>query len=185
MVLTSSLLFPNLITKKSISCSSINPDISFSEAIDYDYLEGKYKRCGVRFTSIGHAGCVLRMELENGSAAKLMLPSGLITSVKAQMWHGGTTELLHTSVEQNGNGVGVAVIRGGLSLALSCDIINDDDAAAGIAWSPHAWSLHKVTGIPQESIQVGYLFHLISFLLSLSRESHNICTQTNIYYRWS
>lgn len=151
---------------KSISCSSINPDISFSEGIDYGYLEGKYKRCGVRFTGIGHAGCVLRMELENGSAAKLMLPSGLITSVKAQMWHGGTTELLHTSVEQNG--VGAAVIRGGLSLALGCEMINDDDDAAGTAWSPHAWALHKVTGTPQESIQVGYF----CLSLSLSSESH-------------
>ncbi|KAF4346466.1 hypothetical protein F8388_023324 [Cannabis sativa] len=38
------------------------------------------------------------MALENGSTSIVMLPSGLITSYKAAMWHGGTDEMLHSSV---------------------------------------------------------------------------------------
>ncbi|KAI3474580.1 hypothetical protein Pfo_029582 [Paulownia fortunei] len=113
--------------------------------IDVDYLESEFRACGVTFSGIGDS-CVLRMALENGTAANLMLPSGLITSFKAQMWHGGTMELLHTSVSARENGG--AVIQGGLSLALGCE--ND----AGVSWSPNAWVLHQVNGTPQHSIQV-------------------------------
>ncbi|XP_057782356.1 protein NDH-DEPENDENT CYCLIC ELECTRON FLOW 5 [Salvia miltiorrhiza] len=104
------------------------------------------ERCGVSFTGIGD-GCVVSMELDNGTAAKLMLPTGLVTSFKPQMWHGATMELLHTSVSQTQDAV-VPLIRGGFSLGLACQ--NDD----GFSWSPHAWELHQVTGTPQESIQV-------------------------------
>ncbi|KAI3471486.1 hypothetical protein Pfo_028136 [Paulownia fortunei] len=97
--------------------------------IDVDYLESEFRARGVTFSGIGDS-CVVRMALENGTAANLMLPSGLITSFKAQMENGG------------------AVIQGGLSLALGCE--ND----AGVSWSPNAWVLHQVNGTPQHSIQV-------------------------------
>ena len=47
-----------------------------------------------------------------------MLPSSLITSYKTPMWHGGTVELLHTSVSKGENGG--AVIQAGVSLAFDC-----------------------------------------------------------------
>ncbi|PIN20411.1 hypothetical protein CDL12_06881 [Handroanthus impetiginosus] len=110
-----------------------------------DHSESELRALGVTFSGVGDS-CVVRMALENGSAANLMLPSGLITSFKAQMWHGGTTEVLHTLVSERENGG--AVIQGGLSLALGCE--NN----AGVSWSPNAWALHQVNGTPQESIQV-------------------------------
>lgn len=113
--------------------------------IDVDYLQSEFRTRGVTFTGIGNS-CVVRMELENGTAANLMLPSGLITSFKAQMWHGGTVELLHTSVSESENSA--AVVQGGLSLALGCG------SDAGVSWSPNAWALNQVNGTPQESIQV-------------------------------
>ncbi|XP_009603412.1 protein NDH-DEPENDENT CYCLIC ELECTRON FLOW 5 [Nicotiana tomentosiformis] len=113
--------------------------------IDTDYLESEFSGRGVTFTGVNDS-CVVRMALENGSIANLMLPSGLITSYKAQMWHGGTLELLHTTVSQGQNGS--PVIEGGVSLACIC---NNDH---GLSWSPSSWVLHQVKGDPQESIQV-------------------------------
>ncbi|KAK4405012.1 protein NDH-DEPENDENT CYCLIC ELECTRON FLOW 5 [Sesamum angolense] len=115
--------------------------------IDVDYLESELRERGVTLSGIGDS-CVARMALENGNAANLMLPSGLITSFKAQMWHGGTMELLHTSVSPRENASAGALIQGGLSLSLDCQ--NDD----GLSWSPNAWALHQVNGSPQDSIQV-------------------------------
>ncbi|MCD7450496.1 hypothetical protein HAX54_006698 [Datura stramonium] len=113
--------------------------------IDMEYLESEFSGHGVTFTGVNDS-CVVRMELENGSIAKLMLPSGLITSYKAQMWHGGTMELLHTTVSEGQNGS--PVIEGGVSLACKCE--NDE----GLSWSPSSWALHEVKGDPQGSIQV-------------------------------
>ncbi|KAJ8527507.1 hypothetical protein K7X08_000014 [Anisodus acutangulus] len=90
--------------------------------------------------------CVVRMVLENFSIANLMLPSGLITSYKGQMWHGGTMELLHTIVSEGQNGS--PVIEGGVSLACNCG--NDER----FSWSPSSWALHQVKGDPKGSIQV-------------------------------
>ncbi|CAK9155754.1 unnamed protein product [Ilex paraguariensis] len=70
-------------------------------SINEDYLQSQFSGHGVTFSAIGDS-CVVRMGLENGSVATLMLPSGLITSYKAPMWHGSTLELLHTSVSEGG-----------------------------------------------------------------------------------
>ncbi|XP_006366889.1 protein NDH-DEPENDENT CYCLIC ELECTRON FLOW 5 [Solanum tuberosum] len=113
--------------------------------IDTEYLESEFSGHGVTFTEVNES-CVVRMALENGSIANLMLPSGLITSYKAQMWHGGTMELLHTTVSEGQNGS--PVIEGGVSLACNCE--NDE----GFSWSPSSWALHQVKGDPQGSIQV-------------------------------
>ncbi|CAN4096704.1 unnamed protein product [Withania somnifera] len=118
--------------------------ISYSP-IDTEYLESEFSGHGVTFTRVNDS-CVVRMTLENASIANLMLPSGLITSYKAQMWHGGTMELLHTTVSEGQNGS--PVIEGGVSLACNCE--NDE----GLLWSPSSWALHEVKGDPQGSIQV-------------------------------
>ncbi|OMO62326.1 hypothetical protein CCACVL1_22894 [Corchorus capsularis] len=86
------------------------------------------------------------MGLENGSTATVMLPSGLITSYKAPMWHGGSVELLHTSVSEGDEGE--AVIQGGVSLALNCE---DDDE---VSWSPSNWTLRDISGNSKDSIKV-------------------------------
>lgn len=110
-----------------------------------DYLEGEFSGHGVTFEGIGDS-CVAKMGLENGSTATLMLPSGLITSYKAPMWHGGNVELLHTSVSEEENGG--AVIQGGVSLALNC--CGDDE----VSWTPSNWALLNIRGNAQETIQV-------------------------------
>ncbi|XP_024985683.1 protein NDH-DEPENDENT CYCLIC ELECTRON FLOW 5 [Cynara cardunculus var. scolymus] len=119
--------------------------------INVGYLETEFSGHGASFTSLGES-CVVRMGLDNGSVATLMLPSGLITSYKAPMWHGGLLELLHTSVSEGEDGGG-AVIRGGVSLAFRCEGGGDEENGE-ISWSPSIWSLRNVGGSPQGSIQV-------------------------------
>ncbi|KAK9290724.1 hypothetical protein L1049_008898 [Liquidambar formosana] len=115
------------------------------QPINVDYLETEFRGHGVTFAGLGDS-CIVKMGLDNGSMATLMLPSGLITSYKAPMWHGGTLEVLHTSVSEGENGG--AVIQGGVSLAFNCA------TDGGVSWSPSTWALHDVRGSPQESIQV-------------------------------
>lgn len=115
--------------------------------IDAASLQTEFGSDGVTFSEIGDSTCIVKMRHENGSVAKLMLPSGLITSYKPLMWHGGTVEVLHTSVSEAENGG--AAIHGGVSvsMAITCD-------SQGILWSPNTWVLRGVKGDPQESIQV-------------------------------
>lgn len=113
--------------------------------INVDYLETEFNGHGVSFASIGD-GCVVKMKLENGSLASIMLPSGLITSYKAPMWHEGLLELLHTVVSEAEDGGGV--VQGGVSLAFKCE--SDE----GVSWSPSNWTLYGVKGSPEEFIQV-------------------------------
>lgn len=126
--------------------------------INMDYLESEFSGHGVTFEDINDS-CVVKMALADGSVASLMLPSGLITSYKAPMWHGGTLELLHTSVsertrskneEEEQEEVGT-LIRGGLSLAFTCQ---SDIEGLGVSWSPNTWTLRSVKGDPQQLIQV-------------------------------
>ncbi|KAL3534088.1 hypothetical protein ACH5RR_002549 [Cinchona calisaya] len=113
--------------------------------LDAGCLENEYGGHGVSFSGIGEESCVVKMAMENGSVAKLMLPTGLITSYKPLMWHGGTMELLHTSVSEGEDGE--ALIHGGVSLDLRCDL-------NGNLWTPKSWDLRGVNGSPQEFIQV-------------------------------
>ncbi|KAL5567465.1 hypothetical protein UlMin_024040 [Ulmus minor] len=115
------------------------------QPINVDYLETEFSGHGVTFEGIGD-DCVAKMGLENGSSAILMLPSGLITSYKAAMWHGGTDEMLQSSVAAEEDGG--AAVQGGVSLAL--DIASSD----GVSWSPSYWALQNIRGNSQESIQV-------------------------------
>ncbi|KAI3822732.1 hypothetical protein L1987_10329 [Smallanthus sonchifolius] len=117
--------------------------------INVGYLETEFSGHGASFTRLGES-CVVRMGLDNGSVATLMLPSGLITSYKAPMWHGGLLELLHTTVSEAEDDSG-AVIRGGVSLAFRCEGGAEN---GGISWSPNMWNLRSVGGSPDESIQV-------------------------------
>ncbi|KAJ4952010.1 hypothetical protein NE237_028842 [Protea cynaroides] len=128
---------------------SLNPPISTQKSshppINVDYMEKEFSGHGVSFTELGE-NCVLKMELENGSNASLMLPTGFITSYKAYMWHGGTLELLHTSVSKEEDGS--AVVQGGVSMDFNC---RTGDA---MSWSPSTWALLDVRGSPQKDIQV-------------------------------
>nr|XP_043638801.1 protein NDH-DEPENDENT CYCLIC ELECTRON FLOW 5 [Erigeron canadensis] len=121
--------------------------IPYQPPINVNYLETEFSGHGVSFTPLGES-CVVRMSLNNGSVSTLMLPSGLITSYKAPMWHGGLLELLHTSVSDDDDGEG-AVIRGGVSL-----VFKFVDENGGSEWSPSVWNLLNVGGSPDDSIQV-------------------------------
>ncbi|GAB4851459.1 hypothetical protein Ancab_030861 [Ancistrocladus abbreviatus] len=133
------------LNRRDFPLPSVSSSISFPP-INVEYLEQEFSSHGVTFTDLGE-GCVAKMVLENGSVATLMLPSGLITSYKPKMWHGGTEEVLHTSVSEREDGD--AVIQGGVSLALACR-----SEEGGFSWSPTTWALHDVRGSSQDSIQV-------------------------------
>lgn len=114
-----------------------------------DYLAREFSGHGITFEGLGES-YVVKMSLENGSLVRLMLPSGLITSYKAPMWHGGILELLHTTVTEEDSG---AVIQGGVSLALECE-----SGDSGNSWSPSSWILQDVKGDAVELIQVSSQF---------------------------
>lgn len=124
------------------------------QPINVDYLKEEFSGHGVTFEEIGDS-CIAKMRLENGSAATLMLPSGLITSYKAHMWHGGTIELLQTTVSEGEDGN--PLIQGGVSLAFNFE------TDCGTSWSPSTWTVHSIRGSPQESIQV-CLYIILSIL---------------------
>ncbi|KAK7267071.1 hypothetical protein RIF29_19735 [Crotalaria pallida] len=116
------------------------------QPINFEYLEEEFSGHGVTFEGVGDS-CIAKMELKNGSIATILLPSGLITSYKASMWHGGSMELLHTSVSEGE--YGDAVIQGGVSLNF-----NFQTDEGEVSWSPNNWVLHNVKGDAEESIQV-------------------------------
>ncbi|KAI9093596.1 hypothetical protein K1719_027045 [Acacia pycnantha] len=116
------------------------------QPLNVDYLEGEFSGHGVTFEGVGES-CVAKMELQNGSTATLMLPSGLITSYKSPMWHGEKMELMHTAVSEGEDGE--AIIQGGVSLNFN---FQTDDGQ--VSWSPTNWVLHDIKGNPAESIQV-------------------------------
>lgn len=118
---------------------------SVASPVNVDYLEKEFSGHGVSFESIGD-GCVIKMALDNGSVANMVLPSGLITSYKPLMWHGATMEVLQTAVSKGKNGE--VVIQGGVSADFK--LVND----GGIPWSPRTWSLKNIRGSPEDSIQV-------------------------------
>jgi len=117
------------------------------QPINFDYLQEEFSGNGVTFEEAGES-CVLKMELRNGSTVTMMLPSGLITSYKALMWHGGKVELLHTAVSEGEDGD--PIIQGGVSLNFN---FQTDDAEQ-LSWSPTNWLLHKIHRKTRESIQV-------------------------------
>lgn len=146
---------------KAVSVPSISAaSISYPpppQSLDVDCLEDEFGGHGVTFEGIGDS-CVAKMGLENGSSAILMLPSGLVTSYKASMWHGGTDELLHSSVSE---ATGGAAIEGGVSLAFnfaSCDGYDNQ-----VSWTPTNWALQDIRGDSQDSIQVCFLVMLLNF----------------------
>ncbi|TKY46198.1 NDH-DEPENDENT CYCLIC ELECTRON FLOW 5 [Spatholobus suberectus] len=116
------------------------------QPINFDYLQEEFSGHGVTFEEVGD-NCIAKMELKNGSIVTMMLPSGLITSYKAPMWHGGKVELLHTAVSEGE--YGDALIQGGVSLNFN---FQADDGE--LSWSPTNWVLHKIGGNAEESIQV-------------------------------
>lgn len=114
------------------------------QPINVDYLEQEFSGHGVTFEGIGDS-CVAKLCLENGSSATLLLPSGLVTSYKAPMWHGEVLELLQTFVVQEEDGE--ASIQGGVSLELNFE--GDD-----VFRSPRNWVLSDIRGSPKDSIEV-------------------------------
>ncbi|KAL5218986.1 hypothetical protein ABZP36_019670 [Zizania latifolia] len=114
-----------------------------------DYLAAEFAGHGVSFEAVG-GSCAVKMEVRNGSAAHLLLPSGLVTSYKPAMWHGAPTEVLHTTVAEGPGGR--AVILGGVSMDLRCGGGGGDGLPP---WSPSgSWSLRDVRGNPTGSIEV-------------------------------
>lgn len=133
--------------------SVTSPSVSYPEPpLNVEYLESEFGNNGVSFTKLGSNSYVIKILLENGSAASVLMPSGLITSYKPKMWHGSSIEVLHTSVTERGSTYGydggVHTIQGGVSLALDCVGEND------FSWSPVSWLLTDVKGSSEDSIQV-------------------------------
>nr|BAJ89488.1 predicted protein [Hordeum vulgare subsp. vulgare] len=119
-----------------------------------DYLAAEFSGHGVTFEAVDDS-CAVKMAVRNGSAAHLLLPSGLVTSYKPAMWHGAATEVLHTTVGEGPGGR--PVIRGGVSMDFRCAraVAAGGDAPPPSSWSPGgAWSLRDVRGGPTGSISV-------------------------------
>lgn len=145
--------------------------VSSYQPINIDYLEEEFNGHGVTFEGVGGGSnsYIAKMELRNGSIANMLLPSGLITSYKAPMWHGGKVELLHTAVSE-GEEYGDAIIQGGVSLNFS---FQSDDGGEEVSWSPTNWVLHNIKGNSEDSIQV--CVSLVQFSRVLHKETNSNC----------
>ncbi|KAH9603339.1 hypothetical protein KSS87_012985 [Heliosperma pusillum] len=118
------------------------PHSESQPSFNINYLETEFGCNGVGFKDLGES-YVMKMVLENGSAASLVLPAGLVTSYKPKMWHGSSVEVLHTSVSQDL--AGTPVILGGVSLLL--EVVSDQ----GFSWSPLNWVLNSVSRSSEDS----------------------------------
>ncbi|KAJ8448084.1 hypothetical protein Cgig2_031808 [Carnegiea gigantea] len=108
----------NLPSSISVTSPSIPyPQPQSQPPFNVEYLESEFGSHGVSFTELGPS-YVATLVHENGSAARILLPAGLITSYKPKMWHGGLVEVLHTVVSGRNGG---PIIQGGVSLALDCE----------------------------------------------------------------
>ncbi|CAL1356506.1 unnamed protein product [Linum trigynum] len=152
--LSPSHLLSSTFNRRELQPSSVaSQSTSQFQPINVDYLEQEFSGHGVSFQTLEETCCVGKMRLNNGSTATFLLPSGLITSYKAKMWHGGTMELLQTSVgsssstsrgEEDG-----ALIQGGVSLAF-----NFNSHGCETSWSPRTWAISDVRGDSGDSIEV-------------------------------
>ncbi|XP_074305059.1 protein NDH-DEPENDENT CYCLIC ELECTRON FLOW 5 [Silene latifolia] len=118
------------------------PQSENQPSFNVDYLQTEFGCHGVAFKDLGQS-YVIKMVVENGSAASVVLPAGLVTSYKPKMWHGSSVEVLHTSVTQDP--AGTPVILGGVSPFL--EVFNDE----GFSWCPVNWVLNGVHGSCEES----------------------------------
>jgi hypothetical protein len=60
-------------------------------------LEKRFGQAGVKFVeAAGYR--IVEMRLHEGSRARVVVQSALVSSYKSRMWHGGLEELLHTAV---------------------------------------------------------------------------------------
>uniref|UniRef100_A0A0F7GZU6 NDH-dependent cyclic electron flow 5 n=1 Tax=Masdevallia picturata TaxID=125444 RepID=A0A0F7GZU6_9ASPA len=148
--LNKSIKFPNIFNLKNQNQRDNFSLKSWAESlpsspINVEYLEREFSGHGVAFEAIGE-DCVIKMGLEEGSTANMVLPSGLITSYKPKMWHGGRVEVLHTLVSEDQNGE--AIVQGGVSMDLKCF------SNGGFVWSPATWALVDVRGRSDKFIQV-------------------------------
>ncbi|CAN0829632.1 Protein NDH-DEPENDENT CYCLIC ELECTRON FLOW 5 [Linum grandiflorum] len=124
-----------------------------AQPINVDYLEQEFGGHGVKFQSLEEDSCcVAKIKMSNGSSATFLLPHGLITSYKAKMWHGGTVELIQTSVDDGGRGGddGGAVIQGGVSLAVELVVSGFGGFGLGLT----DWVVADVRGDPTDCIEV-------------------------------
>ncbi|PKI34078.1 hypothetical protein CRG98_045535 [Punica granatum] len=146
-------LSPLRLKNRELSLSLPLPRVASTPAIPFppinvNYLGEEFSGHGVTFEGIGES-CVAKLGLDNGSTATLVLPSGLVTSYKAPMWHGEKLEILQTFVAEGEDGE--ALIQGGLSLEFT---LEGED---GVSWSPRNWALSDIRGSSQDSIQVELL----------------------------
>ncbi|XP_011622984.1 protein NDH-DEPENDENT CYCLIC ELECTRON FLOW 5 [Amborella trichopoda] len=142
-----SLLSPKVAAKPNFYTTPAPPPPPPPAPINVEYLEREFGGHGAEFSEVGDR-CVVSIELDDGSSANLVLPSGLITSYKPHMWHGGTQELLHTVVTEGVREREEVVISGGVSVVL------EGKGGDGIPWRANSWVLHDVRGSPQDAIEV-------------------------------
>ncbi|XP_057737889.1 protein NDH-DEPENDENT CYCLIC ELECTRON FLOW 5 [Arachis stenosperma] len=132
--------------------AAVASSVPYQPTNNLDYLEKEefIGHDGVTFEAVGDGSVVAKMELKNGSVVSMLLPSGVITSYKAPMWHGGTVELLHTAVSEGDHGA--ALIQGGVSSNFT---FTTDDCQ--VSFSPTHWVLSKIKSHPEESIKIELL----------------------------
>lgn len=146
--------------------ASSSPSSSTASAaalpINVDYLTREFGGHGASFTALGDGRCAIRLGLTSGSTAGVLLPAALVTSYKAQMWHGAAAEVLQTMVKQEGDD-GQVAIRGGVSLGLRVAGVGREgeeeeeeqgNSSGSQWWSPTVWELRGVRGNPESGVQV-------------------------------
>lgn len=128
------------------NCSGIAA--SSAAPISADVHEERFGQKGVSFKDAAGLS-IVELKIENGSSARIVLQTGVVSSYKAAMWHGGVEEMLHTQVSASGIAQG-PVISGGIVLSVS----EFEKAEESLLSTDQCWNVEEVTSDPSQYVQV-------------------------------
>lgn len=160
--------FRNVASKSPclVQCSNQAVATAAETASSVGALEARFGCAGVRFReAAGYT--IVEMKLKDGSRARVLLQTAVISSYKTKMWHGGLEELLYTQVvEADGDGYDaddddgeeeeaaakrMPTTVGGIVLRVS---ESEDESRMVMS---ECWEVEDVKSDPVQYVQVGLL----------------------------
>ncbi|KAG0575612.1 hypothetical protein KC19_5G016800 [Ceratodon purpureus] len=129
-----------------VHCSRVAAEAAEVVPWSEDLEERFGKSGGVKFVEV--AGYrIVEMRLKEGSSARVLLQSALVSSYKSRMWHGGLEELLYTAVVP---GEDELTTVGGVGLR-----VWEGEAGSELDFAPtECWDVEDVRSDPAQFVQV-------------------------------
>ena len=153
--------FRNVARKSSslVQCSNQVVATAAETASSVGALEARFGCACVKFReAAGYT--IVAMKLKDGSSARVLLQTAVISSYKSKMWHGGLEELLYTQVvEADGVGddddVEEAKRRPTTVGGIALRVFESEDESRMVM--SECWEVEDVKSDPAQYVQVGLL----------------------------